>query len=266
MTYYQTGFNSYQWTAFTEADLLANGRNGTSFGLGDSFVMSGKATVTMSTVDNDCALNGDNSFWYGDNASEDRSGQDASVNGAAVGCKMYAESYHVLHGSDGKTYYLIEINVEGYSAPGQGDSFYSFYGAKPMAGVQLTVVQTCNVSGNWVDYRCLGAGDLAPPNTPPQFTNVPENGVLCVAENTKLVIDLNATDADGDVLGYKIVGGADAGAFTIDANTGLLGLTAAPITNGPARRTARTAMRSSWRSPPAEAASSTNACPSTSAT
>lgn len=173
MTYYQTGFNSYQWTAFTEADLLANGRNGTSFGLGDSFVMSGKATVTMSTVDNDCALNGDNSFWYGDNASEDRSGQDASVNGAAVGCKMYAESYHVLYGSDGKTYYLIEINVEGYSAPGQGDSFYSFYGAKPMAGVQLTVVQTCNVSGNWVDYRCLGAGDLAPPNTPPQFTNVP---------------------------------------------------------------------------------------------
>lgn len=259
MTYYQTGFNSYQWTAFTEADLLANGRNGTSFGLGDSFVMSGKATVTMSTVDNDCALNGDNSFWYGDNASEDRSGQDASVNGAAVGCKMYAESYHVLHGSDGKTYYLIEINVEGYSAPGQGDSFYSFYGAKPMAGVQLTVVQTCNVSGNWVDYRCLGAGDLAPPNTPPQFTNVPENGVLCVAENTKLVIDLNATDADGDVLATRSSAAPMRAPLPSTRTPACWGSLRPPITNGPARRTARTATRSSWRSPTAGAASSTNA-------
>ena len=85
-----------------------------------------------------------------------------------------------------------------------------------MAGVQLTVLQSCNVTGNWVDYRCLGAGDLAPPNTPPQFTNIPADGVPCVADNTRLVIDLNATDADGYVLGDKTVGGADAGAFTVN--------------------------------------------------
>ena len=64
-----------------------------------------------------------------------------------------------------------------------------------VAGVQLTVVQTCNVSGNWVDYRCLGAGDLAPPNTPPQFTNVPENGVLCVAEGANMPSTIEAAKA-----------------------------------------------------------------------
>lgn len=231
MTYYMC---KYEWTAFTEADLLANGRNGTDFGCGDSFVMPGKATVKMSTYDDDNALNGDNSWWYGNDYSEDRYGQDAYVNNAAVGCKMYAEQYHVLHGSDGRTYYLIEIEVEGHSAPGMGNSYFTFYGARPPAGVNLTVTQTCNVSGCWVDYRCLGAGETAPPNTPPTFTNVPANGVFCVDENTKLVIDLNAQDADHDSLTFSIAGGHDAAAFTIDAQTGVLEFKAAPDYESPA--------------------------------
>lgn len=36
MTYY---YKKFEWTAFTEADLLANGTNGCNFGKGDSFVM-----------------------------------------------------------------------------------------------------------------------------------------------------------------------------------------------------------------------------------
>ncbi len=72
---------------------------------------------------------------------------------------MYAESYHVLKGSDGNTYYLIEIEIEGHDAPGEGEDYFAFYNDVPPAGVELTVVKTCGVKGNWVDYKCLGAGD-----------------------------------------------------------------------------------------------------------
>lgn len=124
-----------EWTAFTEADLLGAGTgNGHSIGRGDSFTMPGSATVTMSTWDNDSSLSGDS--WNNENAN-DSSGQYARVDGARVGSQMYAESYHVLHGSDGKTYYLIEIEVEGHNAPGIGDDYFTFYGQVPPAGVEL---------------------------------------------------------------------------------------------------------------------------------
>jgi Ca2+-binding RTX toxin-like protein len=50
-----------------------------------------------------------------------------------------------------------------------------------------------------------------------------------VAENSSVVTTVTATDANlGDVLTYSIDGGADAGKFTIDANTGALSFIAAP--------------------------------------
>lgn len=49
MSYY---YKKYEWTAFSEADLLANGKNGYDFGCGDSFTV-GAATVKMATYDND---------------------------------------------------------------------------------------------------------------------------------------------------------------------------------------------------------------------
>ncbi len=225
MTYH---YKKYEFTAFTEADFLGQGGNGHSIGCGDSFTMPGSPTVTMSTWDNDSTLSGD----CRDRAT-DHSGQNAIVDGARVGCQMYAESYHVLKGSDGKTYYMIEIEVEGYNAPGAGDDFFTFYGAVPPAGVELSVIQTCNVKGCWVDFRCLGAGEEAPVNEAPSFTNVPANGVICVDENQTFVIDLAADDADGDALTYEIVGGADAGAFTINAETGELTFTAGPDYEAP---------------------------------
>lgn len=164
-------YKKYEWTAFTEADFLGQGGNGSSIGCGDSFTMPAGATVCMSTYDNDSSLSGD----YRDNAT-DRSGQKAIIDGAREGSQMYAESYHVLKGSDGKTYYMIEIEVECHDAPGAGDDYFTFYGSVPPAGVELSVVQTCNVKGCWVDFRCLGAGDKAPANEPPTFTNVPEDG------------------------------------------------------------------------------------------
>jgi len=192
--------------------------------------MPASATVCLSTWDNDSSLSGDS---YCNENSNDSSGQKAIVDGARVGSQMYAESYHVLHGSDGKTYYMIEIEVEGYDAPGAGDDFFTFYGAVPPAGVELTVAQTCNVKGNWVDFNCIGAGEKAPANEAPTFTNVPSDGIICVDENQTFVIDLAATDADGDTLTYEIVGGADASAFTIDAHTGELTFTAGPDYEAP---------------------------------
>jgi hypothetical protein len=100
--------------------------------------------------------------------------------------------------------------------------------------VTLTVVSSCNVSGCMIDYSCLGAGAKAPPNTPPTFTNVPGDGVFCVAENTKLVIDLAATDKDGDALTYSIAGGNDAAFFEVDPTTGILNFKAPPDYETPA--------------------------------
>ncbi len=221
-------YKKYEFTAFTEADFLGQGGNGRSIGCGDTFTMPGSATVTMSTWDNDSTLSGDRR-----DRATDNSGQKATVDGARVGSQMYAESYHVLKGSDGKIYYMIEIEVEGYNAPGAGDDFFTFYGQVPPAGVELSVVKTCNVKGCWVDFRCLGAGETAPTNEAPTFTNVPENGILCVDENQSFVIDLAADDADGDTLTYEIVGGADASAFTIDPATGELTFTASPDYEAP---------------------------------
>ncbi|WP_344846142.1 SdrD B-like domain-containing protein [Celeribacter arenosi] len=222
-------YKKYEWTAFREADLLSG--SDTSIGKYDTFVMPAASTVTMSTWDNDGTLSGDSR--YHDDRSSDQYGQDASVDGGRVGAKMYAENYRVLYGSDGKTYYLIEIEVEGYNAPGTGDDYFTFYGAVPPAGVTLTVGGSCNVSGSWVDYRCLGAGDNVPANTPPVFTDKPDCGIICIDENTTFVIDVNATDADGDTLTFSIAGGADASAFEIDADTGELTFKAAPDYEAP---------------------------------
>ncbi|WP_295045377.1 SdrD B-like domain-containing protein [uncultured Paracoccus sp.] len=223
MSYY---YKKYEWSAFTEADLLKNGKNGCDFGKGDSFV-AGSPTTTLSTYDNDSKLSGGDTWWCKTYA-EDASGQDGYVNGCRVGCQMYAEQYHTLKGSDGKTYYLMEIKIEGHDSAGAGNGYFTYYGAQPPAGTTLTVTGTCSVDGSWIDYSCLGAGKTAPPNTPPTFTNVPANGVFCVNENTKLVIDLNASDKDCDTLSFSIAGGADGSKFTIDAKTGVLSFVTAP--------------------------------------
>lgn len=225
-------YHNYQWTAYRAADFQnVTGTYCGEFTTGSKLTVSGAPSATMQTYDNDRALNGDNG-WYNDH-SEDYSGQAAYVDGARVGGQMYAEQYYVLHGSDGKTYYMINIEVEGCQGTANGE-YYTFYGAVPPAGVELTVSNVCNVSGCWVDYNCIGAGDTAPPNTPPHFTNVPAQGCLTIDENKGFVIDLNASDDDGDALSFAIVGGDDAHLFEIDAATGELTFKSAPDYEKPA--------------------------------
>lgn len=217
----------YQFTAFTEADFLANGQNGCNFGVGDSFTMAGAATTTLSVFDNDPYLSGGDDYW----GAYDFFGQTAQVDGANQGCQMYAEKYYTLKGSDGKVYYLAEITIEGYDAPGAGENFYSFYGNVPPAGVTLSVQCETSVNGCGLDMRCLGSGNTSYVNEAPVFTNVPENNCICVDENTQLVIDLDAsskTVADGDMPTFSISGGADASLFNIDPTTGKLSFKEGP--------------------------------------
>jgi Ca2+-binding RTX toxin-like protein len=51
---------------------------------------------------------------------------------------------------------------------------------------------------------------------------------FAVAENDASVGTISATDLDGDVVSYAIVGGADAALFTVDAQTGALSFRSAP--------------------------------------
>jgi len=154
---YKTQTNEF--TAFAEADLL-QGVNGGSIGCGDVFTMPTNPTVCFSVTDDDGSLSGDK---YRNEAGDDCSYQTASieVDGVMVetNAKIYAESYHVLHGSDGKTYYMIEIEQRYGDAVGKGDDYFTFYGDVPPDGTTLTVGNTCNVTSNWVDYKCLSAGE-----------------------------------------------------------------------------------------------------------
>ena len=58
---------------------------------------------------------------------------------------------------------------------------------------------------------------------------------IAVVENTTAVTTVTATDADaGQTLTYEIIGGADAGLFTVDENTGVLSFLNAPNFEAPA--------------------------------
>ena len=144
---------SYEVTAFRESDLV----NG-NLGCGSKFTVPGSATTCLTIEDNDSKLSGD----CRDN-STDSSGQKAAitVDGVEVGNggQVYAESYHILKDSDGNKYILVEIEQEGTY-----DDYFTFYTGNgytmPAAGTELTVVQTCNLSG--VSFADLGAGSCDP--------------------------------------------------------------------------------------------------------
>ena len=70
-------------------------------------------------------------------------------------------------------------------------------------------------------------------NTAPVFTNVQEGEQVLVSENTTLVGDADASDADGDTLTYSISGGADASLFSINSSTGVVSFLAAPDFENP---------------------------------
>ena len=85
---------------------------------------------------------------------------------------------------------------------------------------------TYNSTNYWVDVTFRQTLGSAPVFTSPV--------AFSAAENQTLVGTIVATDADGDAVGYAIVGGADAGLFRIDAATGELRFRVAPDFEAPA--------------------------------
>lgn len=151
-------YSTYEITAFSEVDLLSAGDH--NLGCGDTFTMPGSATVCISVTDNDSILSGDN--WCNENAN-DKSGQTALItgeNGAELGNggQIYAESYYWVSDQNGNWYVMIEVEQEGTD-----DDYFTFYTGNgysvPPEGAVLTVGSQCNVKGNWVDYKCLDAGE-----------------------------------------------------------------------------------------------------------
>ena len=218
-------YQTYEFTAFTSADLLGGG--GTS--AGSTFTVPGSASVCFSVSDNDAYLSGDSKC---NEQSDDRYGQQASIEGAngqevGNGGQIYAEVYHWVYDSSGKWYLMIEIEQEG--ANGDYFTFHNAYGVPP-AGESLTFHSKCNIKeGGWnPDYKCLDSGQKVDTNEAPEFDNLPNDGILCIDENETAVLDINASDADGDTLTYEIVGGRDAAFFEIDAHTGELKFKSAP--------------------------------------
>ena len=154
---------TYEFTAFTEADLLAAGAEGHSVSCGDTFTMVGTATTCISVTDDDPFLSGDN---YCNENANDHYGQQASItgeNGGEIGNggQIYAEKYFWVHDDAGNWYVMIQVEQEGSNE--EFFTFFNGYGYEtPAEGTNLTVYSSCNVTSNWVDYKCLDAGEKEP--------------------------------------------------------------------------------------------------------
>ena len=105
--------STYEITAFTLGDLQDAGIHG-RVSCGDTFTMPGSATTCISVKDDDSYLSGDRKT---NEKADDKSYQKATVEyedgTVQTGVKVYAEAVHTLKGSDGKTYYLVEIESNG---------------------------------------------------------------------------------------------------------------------------------------------------------
>ncbi|MXP27193.1 hypothetical protein GRI39_14290, partial [Altererythrobacter indicus] len=107
------------------------------------------------------------------------------------------------------------INPPDYEAPGDddGDNVYNIIVA---ASDGLNTTQQA----------------LSVTVTPVQDAPVIESTVIDLAEN-ETTVQVEASDADGDVLSYAIAGGADSALFTIDEETGELSFVTAPDFENP---------------------------------
>ncbi|MEJ6402774.1 SdrD B-like domain-containing protein, partial [Yoonia sp. 2307UL14-13] len=223
-------YQNYRWFAFSENDLLAGRPRDHSISVGDVFDMPARADFELSVRDDDRKLSGDKC----NDKSTDHD-QKAFVNGHAIpGRDMYVEQVFILCGSDGEYYRLAEIEIEGYHAPGRGDDFFSFVGAVPPAGTELVIVDVHDVNGSGIPYDdFMDRPAVDPKNNAPEFDNLPGNGVIEIAENSDDVIDIDATDDDGDAITYSIVPGADSDAFMIDPESGALSFVTPPDFENP---------------------------------
>lgn len=187
---------TYNFTAFTEADLLAAGSgNGDNLGYGDTFTMPGCASVEFSVTDNDSRLSGDSRH---NEHANDKSGQHASItqNGQDVGNggQIYAEGYMWLSDQAGNWYLMIEIEQEG-----GGDDYFAFhecYGVPP-AGAELTVHCGGNISCWEPRFDDLTAGEVksGPEAADDMITITEDQSIGDASDDAQLNILANDRDA-----------------------------------------------------------------------
>jgi hypothetical protein len=117
----------------------------------------------------------------------------------------------------------------GHSGPGGVISAPTAAGVFAAGATGIFPTATFGGSNYWVDV--VFEAPAAEPNQPPSFTGA---NAFEVVENEGRAATLRATDPDGDTLTYAILGGADAGRFTINASTGALSFVAPPDYERPA--------------------------------
>lgn len=204
-------YTTYEFTAYTEADLLAAGAEGHSVSCGDTFTMSGTATTCFEVSDNDAFLSGDN---YCNENANDHYGQQASITGETGqeignGGQIYAEKYFWVCDDAGNWYVMINIEQEG-----SGEDYFTFYTGHgytvPEEGTELTVYSSSNVKGSWIDFKDLDAGEKGPDTgsiSGRVFNDEDCDGIdggVTVIEGSDYTIEAE----DMDAWGFKTVQGA----------------------------------------------------------
>lgn len=176
--------NSYEFTAFSEADLLKAGDH--SLSCGDKFTMPASASVCFEVKDNDKYLSGDSKCNENADDSSYQTAKITDADGAELGNgrQIYAESYHWVSDQHGNWYVLIEIEQEG-----SGEDYFAFYTndcyGLPPAGAELTVHGSCNVKGDWLKFDDLDSGPKPDPE--------PATGSICGS----VFCDTNCDGIDG---------------------------------------------------------------------
>lgn len=92
---------------------------------------------------------------------------------------------------------------------------------------------------SFIDPQSIASAEILAVDEPTSFAPlITTADSVTVPDRQSMVLDIDATDADGETEGngltYSLTGGVDGGSFTIDSNTGVLNFTSAPHFDNPA--------------------------------
>ncbi len=203
--------SNYSWNSFTvikESEI----RTDNNFGVGESFVYEG-ADAEIYVEDNDWGLAGDRGAR--EQGSDHQPGWLNDDGEWVDAGNVYWEGYFVMQGSDGKTYYMIEI--EGTNLPDGGNDHFTFYGNVPPEGVTLTATAYYGDCGS-LSYHCLDGGEItdgAPvdPEAVNDFLQVSEtegagdfdiNVLLNDSSNTSEALVVKGVDGEAELVGVWV--------------------------------------------------------------
>ena len=179
--------------------------------------------VTVTGVNEDIVLAPLGAFSVGENGSAVGTIVASDPDGGPISYAIAGGADAARFAIDAATGALSFVSSPDFEAPGDagGDNVYDVVVAASdgvYAHTQAVTVTVANANEGVTINSDGGGADAA----------------LNVAENGTAVTTVAATDLDGTAPSYAIVGGADAGLFTIDAVTGALAFISAPDFETPA--------------------------------